>query len=307
MNNQHHFHQISPISPVPMETVIKPATESEKAEPSLCEILTNAEDNYSIEEMKTKTFDVIIPHDDGDANITKTTIAISCTYPLIYEEQSFYVEEEVANNETLTIEHPDPVVTFIYESPPKPSPPLNVLPEKLDLPEPVKQLQESTSAVLEKTTAKTAKITNPVKIRKALRDDKKVKCECCDKTFNGNSYYLQHFKTHHSGEKRFKCMKCGKKFFELEFLNRHFEKHVTKTNQCHQCPKMFAHKYDLTRHMITHLSKLPHECQFCFKGFVRRDHMKQHEFKCKKSPDFLNKKLLSKKNSRKKNNTEEPL
>lgn len=318
MYNQHHqFHQEASIPAVQilMETVIKQTSESDESEPSLCEILSKADDsNYRIEELRSGNFDANVPHNNNSPTIVET-VALSCSsYPAKCDEQQslLVINGTATNNRTLPIDHPDPLVTFYYESPPEPTPPLcESFENLLQSSEPVvshcsfpnHNFAKAKSAVAKKTKTKKLKI-----VADAAKDSaaapKKTICESCNKTFNGHSYYLQHFRTHHSGEKRFRCVKCGKKFFDASSMESHSLKHVMKTHQCHQCIKMFAHKYDLTRHMITHQSKLPHECHLCSKGFVRHDHMKQHEVRCKKSPDFLTKRLMRKKAKKAKKNIE---
>lgn len=291
------YHHQTPIPSVnaPMETVIKPATATEVQEPTLCEILTKAENNRRSLELQQKC-------DSMNASFSLDMANVSLVDTMKYMP---VLDDVSQDGKTMAVDIPNPQVTFIYE-----------------LDSGFAQDEQMTAVKMEKTPERfedivkemkledememTMKAKSPVKrVRKykkleygdllteprvIMSDDptlpNKFECIICLKTFNGHSYYAQHFRTRHSGVQRFRCEKCGKRFFNAETLELHTKNHTMKAYQCTECTKLFAHKYDLSRHAKTHLTKLPHECGFCNKGFVRRDHMKQHELRCKESPDF---------------------
>lgn len=310
------FYHLTPLRPVelPLETVIKPASEVEEREPTLCELLTRAEAEACQQQTKQETEQIEVIFSSEE--MPNATLIDGMSYMSVVDD----------NNLILPADIPDPQVTFIYEQPanePEESAKIEEIQEQAEIKEePHAAVEETRKKVDDNTNQKAdekrvSALPNTLPVcseprpkriikRKSLafpsecEDWKKPKvvnstdpelptkleCALCKKTFNGHAYFMQHYKTRHSGEQQFKCKKCGKKFFDDASLQSHLQNHVTKDFKCSQCSRLFAHKYDLSRHMKTHLTRLPHECEFCTKGFVRRDHMKQHELRCKKSPTF---------------------
>ncbi|CAO1322693.1 unnamed protein product [Diamesa tonsa] len=107
---------------------------------------------------------------------------------------------------------------------------------------------------------------------------KQYYCEPCDKTFQKSGPYIQHCNFHHS-EKSHRCIRCGKRYQTIEILKNHMKNHEEKaqTFLCTQCPKKFVHNVDLKRHKMKHFDDRPFYCPECTKGFVRRDHLLQHQ------------------------------
>ncbi|XP_065095205.1 zinc finger protein 260-like [Ochlerotatus camptorhynchus] len=111
--------------------------------------------------------------------------------------------------------------------------------------------------------------------------DGKYPCPSCDRAFNRQGHLTQHCNAHHSGPMEQRCHICGKRFRLREELEKHQLRHKeqNKTWECEHCPKKFNYKFDMIRHVKAVHTEAPHSCQFCGKGVVRLDHLRQHENK----------------------------
>lgn len=134
-------------------------------------------------------------------------------------------------------------------------------------------------------------------------------CGVCHKVF-GSIYKLSRHLRTHTGEKPYVCF-CGDRFSRSDVLRIHQKsKHYCTTDQqveedsresnvnhagttkshnkpkktmksdgihtCEYCSKEFKAGYKLTVHLRYHTGEKPYVCDFCGKGFARRDHMKKH-------------------------------
>lgn len=69
--------------------------------------------------------------------------------------------------------------------------------------------------------------------------------------------------------------------------NRKYSQDPTRKFPCDKCPMSFRRSSDLKRHEKQHLTIPPNICQFCGKGFARKDALKRHigTLTCKRNAD----------------------
>lgn len=104
-------------------------------------------------------------------------------------------------------------------------------------------------------------------------------CSFCERSFNRPANLTQHIKAQHSGTKKERCDICGKRFhlrLDLEIHELH-HKAENKRFTCMYCPIKFYHKPDVIRHQKAAHTGKPWLCKCCGKGFVRMDHLRNHE------------------------------
>jgi len=119
-------------------------------------------------------------------------------------------------------------------------------------------------------------------------EEKKFKCDECNKRFDFKSKLEIHLRTH-TGEKPFWCDFCDKRFSETWNLKRHILTHTDqKRFQCKTCNKRFTQNSSLKTHMIIHSGKKQFQCPTCGKSFQLnsglvnhlRIHTGEKPFKC---------------------------
>ena len=107
-------------------------------------------------------------------------------------------------------------------------------------------------------------------------------CSECHKSFN-KPFELKVHERLHTGEKPFKCEVCLKAFPSNSQLRSHAKIHSDEfTFKCGYCPKSFKLSCSVRRHEKTHIhsdENRPLTCEFCSKGFNRKDAFKMH-MKC---------------------------
>ncbi|XP_055547395.1 zinc finger protein 267-like [Wyeomyia smithii] len=104
-------------------------------------------------------------------------------------------------------------------------------------------------------------------------------CMFCNKEFGRKGNLRQHILTQHSSDRLCRCEICGKNFATEEKLQNHKRNHdpENKKYPCSQCEKSYVYPKDRDRHFDLHHGTPMHQCKYCRKRFVRRDHLLAHE------------------------------
>jgi uncharacterized Zn-finger protein len=76
-------------------------------------------------------------------------------------------------------------------------------------------------------------------------------------------------------EKKFKCEKCDKTFYTKQHLNIHIKCHL-KLWTCDLCGKKEATKGYLKIHLMVHLNPKTFKCDICEKCFTFRENLTRH-------------------------------
>ena len=73
------------------------------------------------------------------------------------------------------------------------------------------------------------------------------------------------------------CDKCEYKGTYTNLMRHKLNKHRENKIKCSLCPSEYYTKSNLNRHMDTsHETLSPHTCVICYKGFGRKDVLKEH-------------------------------
>ena len=100
-----------------------------------------------------------------------------------------------------------------------------------------------------------------------LVQQKKFKCETCDKAFSQSGDLVRHMRTH-SGVKPYACELCDKAFSQAGNLASHMLTHTgVKPWVCQTCGRAFTKSSNLASHMLTHSGEKPYMCEMCGKAF----------------------------------------
>ena len=105
----------------------------------------------------------------------------------------------------------------------------------------------------------------------------KCSYENCMKKYTLKNSLRKHLLTHQ--EKKFKCNICNKSFIDNYKLKRHSLIHSNeKKIICEICKKKFLFDYNLKIHMRIHTGKKPYYCIFpgCFKKFSQSSNLDYH-------------------------------
>jgi uncharacterized C2H2 Zn-finger protein len=122
-----------------------------------------------------------------------------------------------------------------------------------------------------------------------LVQQKKFKCETCDKAFSRKNDLSRHMQTH-TGEKPHVCETCGKAFARYSDLTMHMRTHSgVKPHVCKTCDKAFSQSGHLAMHLRTHSGEKPFVCETCGMAFSKsntlvrhmRTHTREQPYECK--------------------------
>lgn len=112
--------------------------------------------------------------------------------------------------------------------------------------------------------------------------DRKVKCEICGKTYQGENRLIYHMKTHDAANHA-ECGECGKIFKDKAYLSYHMMSHTgVKPIQCLYCGVGFRSRQQRDTHTKRkHTTDRPHECKLCGNKFKilgdLQGHMTTHD------------------------------
>ena len=119
-------------------------------------------------------------------------------------------------------------------------------------------------------------------------------CEFCDKAFSQASDLKKHMRNKHSDatiheDKKYKCDQCNRSFKYSGNLRIHEKIHDGENYQCDECSKAFNRPDSLKRHVnIVHRGIKEFQCDLCEKSFSKSLSLKEHiqvvhdgnKFKC---------------------------
>ncbi|KAG8432077.1 hypothetical protein GDO86_018828 [Hymenochirus boettgeri] len=103
-------------------------------------------------------------------------------------------------------------------------------------------------------------------------DERRFKCNQCERSYRHAGSLLNHRKTHSTGV--YKCPDCHKEFFNLLALKNHLRIH---RYPCPECGKAFRISSHLATHRKIHEQGGPFTCQICSKRFFCRTSFEQHQ------------------------------
>ena len=113
-------------------------------------------------------------------------------------------------------------------------------------------------------------------------NERKYKCDACDKSFNHQSNLSQHKLSVHSNLRPYVCDICQKTFSRVSILITHRKIHQGKQYPCELCSKSFHQKINLDIHLNTHTNERPYKCEHCSKGFNQKSNLTSHMKLCEK-------------------------
>ncbi|XP_063286880.1 zinc finger protein 646 [Pelobates fuscus] len=105
-----------------------------------------------------------------------------------------------------------------------------------------------------------------------VQEERKYKCNQCDRSYRHAGSLLNHRKTHSTGV--YQCPDCHKKFYNLLALKNHLRIH---RYPCPDCGKAFRIASHLATHRKVHEQGGPFTCQLCSKRFFCRSTFEQHQ------------------------------
>eukprot|EP01083_Nonionella_stella_P277297 942659_1 len=108
-------------------------------------------------------------------------------------------------------------------------------------------------------------------------EERKFKCNLCEKCFKSRSCVKQHLRSHND-ERPCQCNLCGKSFKSHWNLKEHHMTHSDeRTYKCNLCDKSFKFRSRLNKNQRrTHTHERPVSCNLCYKSFKSNGEMKQH-------------------------------
>jgi len=115
--------------------------------------------------------------------------------------------------------------------------------------------------------------------------DQTVKCDLCGKSMT-KSNYQKHMKLHIDRQPHM-CDQCPARYSDKRYLKKHVARnHSESTNSdtepkshvCDVCDEVFPSARFLTMHSKEkHFKVLPFKCQYCEKGFIKKQGLDKHE------------------------------
>ncbi len=115
-------------------------------------------------------------------------------------------------------------------------------------------------------------------------EEKKIKCESCDKMFKSRTARRYHFEQVHEDKYNYECKLCDKKYKQKILLKRHMRWHTDRYGQkCDECGKGFPLTSQLTKHkkLVHSVLTFDFECELCHHKFKTKGslwiHKKSHE------------------------------
>jgi len=119
-------------------------------------------------------------------------------------------------------------------------------------------------------------------------DERKFKCDKCEKAFRQLSTLTQHKASKHSSSKPYVCEICTKSFSRVSILINHKKIHKNgKDFRCNICEKAFHQKINLKMHMNIHTNERPYSCNICQKGFNQKSNLAVHQRACGKKNNLM--------------------
>lgn len=108
-------------------------------------------------------------------------------------------------------------------------------------------------------------------------DDKRYKCDTCDRSFKRRRLLEYHIRASHTGERPYRCDICGSTFVYPEHYKKHVRIHSgVKPFTCEVCGKAFNSRDNRNAHRFVHSDKKPYECMVCGMGFMRKPLLYAH-------------------------------
>ncbi|XP_063791279.1 zinc finger protein 646 [Pseudophryne corroboree] len=104
------------------------------------------------------------------------------------------------------------------------------------------------------------------------QEERKYKCNQCDRSYRHAGSLFNHQKTHRTGV--YKCPNCLKEFFNLLAFKNHLRIHKYP---CKDCGKAFRIASHLAAHRKLHEQEEPLTCPLCNKHFSCRSSLDQHQ------------------------------
>lgn len=108
-------------------------------------------------------------------------------------------------------------------------------------------------------------------------NDKRYKCDTCNRSFKRRRLLEYHIKATHTGERPYKCDQCNSTFVYPEHYKKHIRIHTgDKPFACEVCGKTFNSRDNRNAHRYIHSDKKPYECLVCHLGFMRKPLLYAH-------------------------------
>ncbi|ODM91042.1 putative zinc finger protein [Orchesella cincta] len=109
----------------------------------------------------------------------------------------------------------------------------------------------------------------------------------CSAGFASSSGLKKHTLSH-SNERKHKCQRCDKLFKTKVYLNNHIKGVHIKSQRypCTFCGKTFGYQKTLSAHKKIHLTEPPHKCNICGKAYRERRQLEGHVNKHNNKKDF---------------------
>ncbi|KAM4632161.1 zinc finger protein 646 [Discoglossus pictus] len=104
------------------------------------------------------------------------------------------------------------------------------------------------------------------------QEERRFKCNQCDRSYRHAGSLLNHKKTHSTGV--YQCSDCHKEFFNLLALKNHLRIH---RYPCPDCGKAFRIASHLATHRKIHEQGGPFTCSVCSKRFFTRSSFERHQ------------------------------